>query len=554
MIRKNFYRSLTGAVVIIMLAIISGCNGGEETPAAAKENPPLVPYWALGHLVWEDSINTQEAAQQLVLGYLGRRIPVDGIIIDSPWEMSYNDFTWDRNRYPLPDSMIGFFMRNGVRTLLWMTGNINSESKDVPLQKAPTYDEVIRKGFAVNNGEPYKWWKGMGVQLDFTNPAACEWWDRQLDKVFVPGVYGWKTDQGEHSLPGDTVLTHIGRIPKREFKKYYYAHMYDYTVQRNPEGIILARPYSHQGGYAAPIDKGGVGWCGDFAGDWKGLKKQINNIYVSVNAGYGAVACEIGGFYGARSGKEQFIRYAQFGAMVAMMDNGGANGAFTNHLPWYHDAGTEAIYRGLVYMHRALRPYIFSALVGDHLGGKPWMTVVSMEQYSHLLGEDLFFRAITSDSAAVEITLPENGPWYDWWTGREYKGGAKVLREYSLEESPLFIRKGAMIPFDLDGLECPALEKYKGKKVILLYAPEDGEWLFHEPAGSGREYQDVKIVCRGNTLTIDGGAPDDYVVFVKRAGQPVVSPPQTDCSFNPLADAVRATKEKDHLILPAPQK
>ena len=541
--------------MVVLLTFFYGCNGGEKTKTAVRgKNPPLTPYWALGHLVWEDSVNTQEAAQKLVQGYLDRRIPVDGIIIDSPWEMSYNDFNWDKSRYPQPDSMIGYFMQNGVRMLLWMTGNINKESKDVPVQKAPTYDEVIRKGFAVNNGAPYKWWKGTGVQLDFTNPAACEWWDQQLDKVFVEGVYGWKTDQGEHALPGDTVLTHVGRIPKREFKKYYYSHMYDYTLRKNPEGIILARPFSHQGGFAAPIDKGGVGWCGDFAGDWKGLKKQINNIYVSVNAGYGAVACEIGGFFEERSNKEQFIRYAQFGAMVAMMDNGGANGAFTNHLPWYHDAETETIYRELVNMHRALRPYIFSALVEDHLGGEPWMTVVSMEQNSHVLGKDLFFRAITSDTSRVEITLPDNGPWYDWWTGREYKGGAKVLRDYPLAESPLFIREGAILPLDLNGLECPALDPYKGKKVILLYAPVDGEWVFHEPAGSGREYRDVKIVCCDNTLAINEGAPDDYVVLVKHAGQPVASSHTAGCSFGLLTDAVAAKKEKDHLILPASPK
>ncbi len=532
------------------MLLLSACGGAERDGEGKGENPPLVPYWALGHIVWEDSINTQEAAQNLIAGYLEHRIPVDGIIIDSPWEMSYNDFNWDTARYPRPDSMLRYFMRKGVHTLLWMTGNINKESRDVPVQKAPTYDEVIEKGYAVNHGEPYRWWKGTGVQLDFTNPAACAWWDRQLDKAFVKGIYGWKTDQGEQQLPGDTVMTHIGPIPKREFKKYYYGHMYDYTVRKNPEGIILARPYSHQGGFAAPVDKGGVGWCGDFSGNWRGLKKQINNIYVSVKAGYGAIACEIGGFYGARSTKEQFIRYAQFAAMVAMMDNGGANGAFTHHLPWYHDEETVDIYRGLVMMHRALRPYLFSALVEDHLGGEPWMRVVSMEEESHLLGPDLFFKAITGDTMPVSFTLPEGGPWYDWWSGEEHAGGERITRTYPLEESPLFIRGGAMIALDPEE-DCPENRPLAGHKVLLLYAPADREEVFHMPLGQGREYKDVRILCRDGRVTIDKEAPDEWIVLVKHAGQPVASPPAPHCGFDVAGNAQIATKKDDHFLIPS---
>ena len=47
--------------------------------------PPITPAWALGHIVWEDSLNTTAGAEQLVNGYLQRNIPVDAVIIDSPW-------------------------------------------------------------------------------------------------------------------------------------------------------------------------------------------------------------------------------------------------------------------------------------------------------------------------------------------------------------------------------------------------------------------------------------------------------------------------------------
>ncbi len=303
--------------------------------AASADNPPITPAWAFGHVAWEDSINTADGAQRLVDGYLQRGIPVSAVIIDSPWSTTYNDFNWDTQRYPNPQAMINAFKQKDVKVLLWLTGAVNQRGKDTPQQKSYTFDEVAAKGYGINKSQPHDWWKGNGIHIDFTNPEATQWWYRQLDKVFVDGVYGWKVDQGEVWF-GDVVETSKGVMSNELFRPYYYDAMYDYTVSRNPKGIIIARPYSHQGGYEASVGKMSMGWCGDFSGDWKGLKLQIDNIYRSAQHGYGAPGCEVAGFFQRRSNKEQFVRYAQFGCMTACMINGGENGAFSNHLPWWH--------------------------------------------------------------------------------------------------------------------------------------------------------------------------------------------------------------------------
>lgn len=71
------YRSLL--LVFTVLFINYSCSKTTTT-----EFPPVTPKWALGHIVWEDSINTQEAAELLVQLYKDNEIPVSGIIIDSP--------------------------------------------------------------------------------------------------------------------------------------------------------------------------------------------------------------------------------------------------------------------------------------------------------------------------------------------------------------------------------------------------------------------------------------------------------------------------------------
>lgn len=437
------------------------------------QNPPITPAWALGHIVWEDSINTTVGAERIVDGYLQRDIPVDAIIIDSPWSTSYNDFTWDRSRYADPDKMIKGFGKRGVRTILWVTGCVNERCKDTPLQKGATYDEAVALGYGVNNSQPFEWWKGYGLHIDFTNEDAKQWWYKQLDKVFKGNVYGWKVDQGEKYLPA-SFKTSKGQMTNEEFRHYYYDAMYDYAVSRKKDGIIIARPYSHQEGLTASVEKMNMGWCGDFSGNWDGLHLQIDNIYRSCQAGYGAVGCEVGGFYFARSNATQFARYAQFGCTTACMINGGENGAFTAHLPWWHSLEVEKIYRDCVVLMKSLTPYKFSTLVDAHLHGGSLLKNTNIEEESHQIGDDIFTKAVTTDDGHVTFHLPADGEWIDHLTGERYQGGTLITKTYPLDEFPLFVRSGAIIPtYDLNNKNrlhfyiCP-----KGKSIRTFYLPK----------------------------------------------------------------------------------
>ncbi len=506
----------------------------------SQSNPPITPKWALGHVVWEDSINTRQAAVRLLKMYKNNNIPVSAIIIDSPWSLSYNDFNWDTDRYPEPEQMISTFNKEGIKVILWVTGCINISARDVPVQKSPDYDFVIENKFVVNDGKPSEWWKGEGVHLDFTNPKAVKWWNSKLDKVFIKGVYGWKVDQGEYYFGdsismlsakpgqdntyfGDTLTSSIGRISIRDFKHYYYDNMYDYAQKKNPEAITLARPFSHQGDFAASINKLGLGWSGDFKGNYEGLKLQIANIYTSAAAGYGALACEVGGFYEDKSTKTQLIRYAQFGALTASMINGGQNGAFTNHLPWYHDEETSNIYKYYVNLHYQLIPYIFSTLVEANLQGGSLLKETSKENFSHKLGNDLFFKAIVSDENTVDITLPKGGNWVDFWSGKTFAGGTEIEQTYELKKAPLFVKSGAIIPLEISNNSTKLGDAtFAGKITILIYPNGKSQYTFHKPLGEGKEYRDIKI-SYDNTiglLSVKAIEADDFVFLVKRDGKP----------------------------------
>lgn len=489
----------------------------------AEFKPPIAPVWSLKHRVWEDSLNTQQAVVDLVDGYRNRGIPVGSIIIDSPWSTAYNNFEWDYDLYPNPQKLIDDLHDQNVKVLMWFTSVINSTSKDVRHGKHPDLDFVKEKGYAINNGEESTWWKGSGVHIDFTNPEATEWFNNEMKKVTDMGIDGWKPDQAPTDF-GDEIHTSIGMMSNEEYRPYPYRNAINFLKETYPNAIIKSRGYSHQGGFHADVEDLTICYSGDFMGDYQGLKHQIDNTYKSARLGYGNITFEIGGFWGATSEKNELIRYVQFATFCSAMDNGGMNGALTTHLPWYFDDETVDIYRYYVTLHHELIPYIFSESVNSHLNGGSMIKYTSLVNESHKLGDQIFIQAITSDDNNIDIYLPKDNNWIDFWTDEVYEAGEVVKNQnYSLKKYPIFIKAGAIIPMDITSdVTKYGKAEYEGKETILIYPSGKSEYLYHKPLGEGTEYSDVKINVNANegTVNIEGESTDEYLFLVKSNEKP----------------------------------
>ncbi|MBN2209798.1 MAG: hypothetical protein JW709_00230, partial [Sedimentisphaerales bacterium] len=511
---------------IILLAIILlwGANNNiysdeinTDQITAFPGRSPICPRWALEPWVWEDNGNTRQSTEYLVEGYLSRNIPVGVVIVDSPWSTKYNNFVWDTQRYPEPQKMIDRLHARDVRVILWMTGYINNDCEDYELVKA--------QGFAVDNGREHGWWKGKGVHLDFTNPAACAWWRSKLDNVQKMGIDGWKCDFGASYL-GKRVKTSIGEMDRECFRRYYYAGMYSALMATNPMGIIMSRPFSdrERGGYYSPISVCTVGWSGDFCGNWECLKKQLDDLYYSATAGYGTLCVEVGGYDKERANKEQLIRYAQFGALMPIMNNGGVNGGLENHLPWFHDEETVDIYRYYATLHSELVPYIFSYGVDAHLTGLSIVRGASTVQSHHCLGEDIFVSPIIDENNEKRIYFPPTGTWIDYWDeAKAYPPGAVVDYKADLHRYPIFIRAGAIIPLlvktDVTG---HGDNDWAEKETILLYPYGRREIIYHRPISKGVDYKDIVIRMdeKKGEICVLGPEKLDYRLCVKSFTRP----------------------------------
>ena len=129
------------------------------------------PYalWAHFHWIWlANHDETQDSLIQLLDDYDSYSIPVGGIIIDSSWPETYQNFKWNSTKFPNPGKMIDYFHSKNVKVLCWITSNINNDSTN--------FQEAKANGYFLSNGKLVNWGHGNAAFIDYSNPKALKWW------------------------------------------------------------------------------------------------------------------------------------------------------------------------------------------------------------------------------------------------------------------------------------------------------------------------------------------------------------------------------------------
>ncbi len=471
----------------------------------ADNTPPLWPEWVLRHWVWEDE-STQESATDYVNDYLDRDIPVGAVIIDSPWETAYNTFVFDPAAFPEPQVMIDDFHDLDVRVFLWITPNINTD--------AAIFQEGLDAGYYVENGRTYDWWKGTGVLIDYNNPEGLSWWHSQMDKALDMDIDGWKTDGSEYQayLWGG-VETYTGHISGKEYQNQYYSDFFNYTRERlGNDRVITARPVDSfgvpfWGPNFAPPEVNFAGWVGDQDPTWSGLNAALINMYFSGQRGYVNFGCDIGGYRGdGLREKELFVRWAQLGALVPIMENGGIG----EHRPWMYDEEVLDIYRRFVKLHHALLPYLYSQGAESYVSGLSVYRPLVKNNWHHLLGENLLVAPIATAGGEKEVTFP-SGDWIDFFTGQTYTGDTTETIVFPLDRYPVYLKKGSILPLDLrEDTVFTSFDETAPQLTVLISVSEESSFKLFEENGPGA------IISYGNAadgLTITLSATSRHFAF-----------------------------------------
>ncbi|MDP9370012.1 MAG: alpha-xylosidase [Chloroflexota bacterium] len=414
---------------------------------------PMPPRWAFGLWASRCRYETRDEVEKVVARLDKEEIPVDVVNLDPAWlrTPALNcDFEWDHNAFPDPPGMVRSLAEKGVNVCLW----------EVPYLAEGTalHAEAQAKGYLLHqaDGEPVTMIDGAfrpdlrrGI-VDFTNPAAAAWWKNLHAALLDMGIAAFKTDFGE-GVPADAQAAN--GLSGRQLRNLYPL-LYNRTVWE-------ATAASHDG---AGFVWGRSGWAGSqrYPAQWGGdPPATVEGFAASLRGGLnwalsapGVWTHDIGGFFGPPPSPGLYIRWAQCGLLSPLARFHGT----TPREPWHFGDEALRIFREYAQLRYRLLPYLFSVAWEAHRSGLPMLRPLVLEfphdrlawgiDDQYLLGGSLLVSPVFSDQlkpVAHSVYLPE-GEWVDFWSGELLNGGRYVSRDVPLDQLPLFVRRGRLLP------------------------------------------------------------------------------------------------------------
>jgi alpha-D-xyloside xylohydrolase len=221
---------------------------------------------------------------------------------------------------------------------------------------------------------------------------------------------------------------------------------------------------------------GALVWSGDIHSSFGSLRNQLA---AGLNMGLAGIpwwTTDIGGFHGGWINDPQFhelfIRWFQFGTFSPVMrlhgdrephkkplgKEGGAivpSGA--ENEVWSFSEEVYEICKKYLFLREKMRPYIKAQMEAAHKKGTPVMRPLFYDfpedkktweiEDQYMFGNEYLVAPILFEGLRErQLYLPSGESWTDVWTGKTYEGGEFISIDVSLDNIPVFGRKGIKLP------------------------------------------------------------------------------------------------------------
>ncbi|MFF2731655.1 alpha-xylosidase [Streptomyces sp. NPDC058008] len=486
---------------------------------ALTGRPALPPAWSFGLWLTTSFCTSYDEATvtSFVDGMAERGIPLSVFHFDCFWmrEYQWSDFLWDPEVFPDPEGMLARLKERGLRISMWINPYI--------AQKSALFAEGAAHGYLVRrpDGDIWQWdlWQPGMALVDFTNPAARDWYDGKLRLLLDQGVDCFKTDFGER-IPTD-VVWHDGSDPERMHN--YYAQLYNRTVfellerERGAGEAVLFARSATAGGQQYPVH-----WGGDCFASFTAMAESLRGGLSLSLSGFGFWSHDIGGFEGTPD-PAVFKRWLAFGLLSS---HSRLHGNVSYRVPWEFGEEAVDVARTFTLLKHRLMPYLYGVAAEAHRTGVPMMRPMLAEfpgdpasrtlDRQYMLGPDLLVAPVFTEDGEVEYYVPE-GTWTSLLTGERVTGPAWRHETHGFDSLPLLVRDGAVLPWGaddqrpdgdwLDGLTLRVFGTGAGESTVtvpdLAGAPaavfrvvRDGSGARVTAEGTGRAYR-VSVEATG---------------------------------------------------------
>lgn len=436
--------------------------------------PALPPAWSFG--LWLSTSFTtnydEETTNSFIQGMADRDIPLSVFHFDCFWMKDFNwcDFTWDSRVFPDPEGMLKRLKAKGLKICVWINSYVGQESS--------MFKEGVEGGYFLKrpNGDVWQWdmWQPGLAIVDFTNPAACEWYSKKLEALLDMGVDCFKTDFGER-IPTDAVY-YDGSDPVKMHN--YYTYLYNKVVfnvlkkkKGEKEAVLFARSAT-AGGQKFPVH-----WGGDCWSDYESMEESLRGGLSLTSSGFGYWSHDIGGFE-STSTPDVYKRWCAFGLLSS---HSRLHGSTSYRVPWAYDEEAVDVVRYFAQLKASLMPYLYRNAIETSKTGIPMMRSMVLEftedkncaylATQYMLGDSLLAAPIFRDDSIAEYYLPE-GTWTSLLTGEVKEGGKWYTEKHGYLSIPLYVKEGSIVA--MGARNDNAVYDYADGVTFRAYALKDG--------------------------------------------------------------------------------
>lgn len=490
---------------------------------------PLPPRYAFGYWwsrYWSYSDNE---LRNLVNNMHTYGFPLDVLVVDMDWHYTepgkggWTGYTWNRRLFPDPAKFLKWVKSNDLE----VTFNLHPADGIKPYEEH--YADMAR-------------WMGMNpdekkdIPWMASNKQFMEgWYNTQLRPMEKMGVDFWWLDWQQWGNDKD-------------FPKLSNTWWINYTTFTDMEHNRNTRPmlYHRWGGLGNHRYQ--IGFSGDAVISWNSLDFQPYFNSTASNVLYGYWSHDIGGHMHADSiDPEMYIRWMQFGEYSPILRTHSTKVAGLNKEPWVFNNKQTTILRDIVNNRYSMAPYIYSMARKTYEDGislcrpmyydYPENNEAYANRNEYMFGDQMLVYPITApmtdEVATKNVWLPAGNDWYEVSSGTLLKGGQTVERKFQLDEYPVYIKAGSVIP------EYGKVKNLRGndEPVIVTVYPggKGGYFSMYEDNGNDKHYATEYATTQ---LTSQVGDGTLSVTIAPRKGLYAGMPAQRQFKLKVVATAV----------------
>ena len=376
------------------------------------------------------------------------------------------------------------------------------------------------------------YWKHLKRLYDYGTDA---WWMDSTD----PDFFNPKESDYEHPVYGGTWRSQRNAFPLETVRGIYESQRKECSSEKRV--FIMTRS-----SFAGQQHYGSNMWSGDVNSSWDMLRKQVPAGLSFSLTGNPNFNTDIGGFFcgsyntkGSGSAprnpqfQELYVRWMQYGLFCPVFRSHGADAP---REIWQFGKKGEPVYDAIEKMIRLryrLIPYLYCTawqvtsandsymrpLFSDFAADKKVWDMTDEFMFGHSILASPIVKAQYTEEKIIRTDamtgwnrqevqgqkedgnrinwlekktattyLPKGALWYDFWTGKRYKGGQSVTVETTLHQVPMFVRAGSILPL---GPEMQYVGEKKWDHLELhIYPGADGTFTLYEDEGDGYRYEE----------------------------------------------------------------